>query len=88
MTETLEKILDAKRKTREAEKRRVLYGFEQQTKLKVVRQPVSKTNLRYAMKKAGYIEEGRVMWYDNNTRRSTKREVRASQFGIEVKEKI
>ena len=53
--ERIEKSAAQRRKTVLAEKRRVLFGLEQKTKLKVVKAPQVKSSYRYLLKKRGYI---------------------------------
>lgn len=70
------------------EKRRVLYGFEQETKLRVVAAPRPKSNLKCNMrKKYGYIvERGKdVIYYDSNTVRKPEIEKKAIGFGFEIR---
>lgn len=55
---------ESRKKTVMAERRRVMFGLPQRTKLNVVRQTRSKVCLRYRMRKLGYIEdeENRVFY--------------------------
>lgn len=79
------------RQTREREKRRILYGLPQQTKLQI-----GQNRKKYACKwnmisDRGYISGGKnidIIYYDENTRRSKEREERAMTFGFEIKEHI
>lgn len=56
-----------------AEKRRVLFGLEQKTKLKVVPAAKEKINCRYNLRRRGYIvaRGAREILYNENTNRST-----------------
>lgn len=74
--------------TRAREKRRVLYGFEQETNLRVVQAPRPKTSLKCNMrKKYGYIVQRckDVIYYDNNTTRKPEIEKKAIGFGFEIR---
>ena len=53
--ERIEKSAARRRVTILSEKRRVLFGLEQKTKLKVVKAPHVKSSYRYLLKKRGYI---------------------------------
>lgn len=70
--ERIRKSAEARRKTVAAEKRRVLFGLPQRTKLKVVAAPHNKTAYRYTLKKRGYIVErgAKSIYYDENTNRN------------------
>jgi len=70
--ERIEKSAQSRRKTVAAEKRRVLFGLPQKTKLKVVTAPKGKSAYRYNLKKRGYIvpRAARIIYYDENTHRS------------------
>lgn len=66
----------ARRKTVEAEKRRVLFGLPQKTKLKVISGGHNKSAYRHVLRKRGYIIQkgARDVFYDENTNRSAKAE--------------
>jgi hypothetical protein len=70
-----------RRETLKAEKRRVLFGLEQKTKLKVVAAPHKKVSYRYVLKKRGYIvtRGSNVVYYDSNTSRSERAERTATE---------
>lgn len=76
---------------RAKEKRRVLYGLEQETKLKVVAQSKSKVCLRCNMKKKhGYVVDSRdsnIMYYTDDTKRSKIMEQHAVALGFEIRKK-
>lgn len=69
------------------ERRRILYGFEQQTKMRLVREPRSKGMLRCNMKKRGYLvkEKGaNVLYITPDTRRSPICEQHAIEMGFTI----
>jgi len=72
------------KKTHGAERRRVLFGFEQKTKLRVVKTPKQKISLKFNLRKRGYeIEKGSNDAYINdNTKRSALMEKRGVIMGI------
>lgn len=74
--ERIRKSVESRSKTVKAEKRRVLFGLEQKTKLKVVAAPHSKASYRYTLKKRGYLVErgGKIILYNENTNRSAASE--------------
>lgn len=71
--ERIRKSAESRKKTYAAEKRRVLFGLEQRTKLKVVVSPKAKISCRYNLKRHGYIvtRGAREVFYDTNTNRSS-----------------
>jgi len=79
--ERIEKAAEARRKTVLAEKRRVLFGLPQKTKLKVVPAPRVKCSYRYLMRKRGYVvlRGSSEVYYTENTNRSETTEIRAFQ---------
>ena len=86
--EAKEKRAATMRELREREKRRVLFGLEQETRLKVIAQPKEKRTLKYRMKRKGYVcdkEHPGTLLYGPNTDRSRKMERSAAKWGIEVK---
>ena len=74
--------------TFKAEKRRVLFGLEQKTKLKVTKASGSKREFRHALRKKGYIvpRNSNVAYYNNQTNRSTRLENNAKNHYITIKE--
>lgn len=76
----IQKSAESRRKTLASEKRRVLFGLEQRTKLKVVAAPHAKASYRYTLKKRGYIvsRAAKIIFYDANTLRSDSVERTAS----------
>jgi hypothetical protein len=77
----IRKSAESRRKTVLAEKRRVLFGLPQRTKLKVVSAPHSKAAYRYTLLKRGYIigKGERTIYYNENTLRSETCERTATQ---------
>jgi len=70
--ERIQKSAESRRRTVAAEKRRVLFGLPQKTKLKVVAAPHNKASYRYTLKKRGYIVErgAKTIFYNDSTNRS------------------
>lgn len=87
--EARKKARQKRMETLQRERRRVLYGFEQRTRLRVVVQPKAKCCLRSNMKcKFGYIPDKgnpNVIYYDENTVRRPVMEDHIRKFGVEVK---
>lgn len=71
-TERIRKSAESRKNTVRSEKRRVLFGLPQKTKLKVVQSPHAKIAYRYVLKKRGYIVDrgSKDIYYDENTLRS------------------
>lgn len=69
--ERIAKSAESRRKTFRLEKARALYGLPRETKLNVVKRPRKQIQMRYELKRRGYIIErgGFVAYYDENTRR-------------------
>lgn len=79
----------ARRKTVQAEKRRVLFGLDQKTKLKVVAAPRGKNAFRYVLKKRGYLVErgSPIVYFDDRTNRSRATEQTAnSKYSFTIKQ--
>lgn len=70
--ERIIKLANSRAETVKAEKRRVMFGLEQKTKLKVVSGGHLKAAYRYTLKKRGYIvaRDARDILYNENTDRS------------------
>lgn len=70
--ERIRKSAESRSITVKAEKRRVLFGLEQKTKLKVVAAPHAKAAYRYTLKKRGYLVDraGKTILWNDNTNRS------------------
>ena len=77
--ERIEKAAEARRNTVKAEKRRVLFGLPQKTKLKVIPAPRVKTSYRHLMRKRGYVVDrgSSDVYYTDKTNRSETTELRA-----------
>ena len=78
------KIGESRKETFRKEKRRVLFGLEQKTQMRVVQCPREKICLRNNLRKRGYeiaraSNEATVTDY---TRRSVKMETRGTRMGI------
>lgn len=91
---TKEQWLKAKAKAEESfrkriasERRRILFGLDQKTKLRIGAQTHAKTNYRYNMKKKGYLVtlEYNVFYYPNENMRCPKAEMNASRHGIKIR---
>lgn len=70
--ERIQKSAESRRQTVKAEKRRVLFGLPQRTKLKVVAAHHNKASYRYTLKKRGYIvtKAAKTIFYNESTNRS------------------
>ena len=79
--ERIRKSAESRSKTVKAEKRRVLFGLEQKTKLKVFAASHAKAAYRYTLKKRGYLvdRDGKTIFWDANTKRSEKCERTAQE---------
>ena len=87
----IERSAASRRKTVAAEKRRVLFGLPQKTKLKVVAAPHNKLAYRYLLKKRGYVvvRGEREVFYNEETERSERMEKYAfEKYKIVIAEKI
>ena len=64
--------------TYKSERARAVWGFEQRTKMRVIRQPQAKIQLRYYLKKRGYIvdDAARIVYYTEATKRGKKIEAK------------
>lgn len=76
--ERVAKSAETRRQSFKLERARALYGLPRQTKLNVVRRPKKQIQMRYDLKKKGYIIErgGFIAYYDENTRRDMRLEAR------------
>lgn len=72
------KAAESRAKTWKSEKARATFGLPQRTKLHVIPVPRAKLQLRYYLKKCGYIldEVKRVAYYDENTKRGKRIEAK------------
>ena len=71
-SESIAKSAESRRKTFKLEKARALYGLPRQTKLSVVKKPRRQIQLRYKLKRYGYIIErgSTIAYYNESTKRS------------------
>lgn len=78
------RIGESRKETFRKEKRRVLFGLEQKTGLRVVQCPKEKISLRNNLRKHGYeiARASNEAIVSDNTRRSAIMETRAIQMGI------
>lgn len=78
------RIGESRKETFRKEKRRVLFGLEQKTGLRVVQCPKEKISLRNNLRKHGYeiARASNEAIVSDNTRRSAIMETRAKQMGI------
>lgn len=72
--ERYRKCVAARKETFKLERARVTFGLPQETKLKVKRQPRAKIELRFYLKKKGYIVDdvARIAYYTDATNRGTR----------------
>lgn len=75
---------EAKKKLYRDERRRVLFGFEQKTKLRVINTPRKKVMLKHNLRKHGYeIEKySNIAYINDNTKQSALMEKRGVIMGI------
>lgn len=80
----IHKSSETRKATIAAERRRILFGLEQRTKMKLNGTFRPKTNVRYQMRKLGYIVErgGQTATITPQTRRSEHYEKRCREVGI------
>ena len=87
--ETTKKRIASRNETIAKEKRRILYGFEQQTKMRLVCEPKAKKAFRHNMKKRGYLvkEKGaNTLYITQETQRSEICEKHAIALGFSIVE--
>ena len=86
--ETTKKRIASRNETIAKEKRRILYGFEQQTKMRLVCEPTNKKSLRHNMKRRGYEVErgGNILRITAETQRSEICEKHAIALGFTLVE--
>lgn len=84
--EMYKKCSEGLRRTIASEKRRVLFGLEQRTRLRVGRVPLAKCTYKTRMKKAGYLVdlEHNVYYYTEETNRRMKAEKNAWKHHIRI----
>ena len=80
----LKKRGEKMREMYDKERRRVLFGLEQKTKLKVTKCPAEKIEIRRSLRKKGYevSRASNEAYITPSTKRSNKLEGRAIKFGI------
>ena len=68
------------------ERRRVLFGIDQKTRLRVVRAPREKTNLRHRLRKRGYVVDkmSNDVLVTAETMRPIKSEEHARRLGMKA----
>lgn len=69
-----------------SERRRVIFGLEQQTAWKVFAAPRAKSDCRYRLRQNGYIigHDENVAYYTDATRRVSRTEDTAKKYGIKI----
>lgn len=84
--EYLEKRTASWKKTRDADRRRFVFGFDQRTNFRFVQQPKSKVSYRYNMKKKGYItdRERSIFYYPSESMRCPRAEANAPKHNIRI----
>lgn len=82
--ERIRKSHEARNKTIASERARIKWGFEQKTRLRLVRQPKQWINYRNTMKRRGYIANrgSREIYYNEKTDRSAAVENNATKAGL------
>ena len=82
--ERIRKSREARNKTIASERVRIKWGFEQKTKLRLVRQPKQWISYRNTMKRRGYIASrgSREIYYNEKTDRSAAVENNATKAGL------
>lgn len=85
--ERIRKTRETRNKTIASERMRIKWGFEQKTRLRLVRQPKQWISYRYTMKRRGYIASrgSREIYYNETTNRSAAVENNATKAGLIIK---
>lgn len=80
--ERIRKAAESRAKTWKRERALTTFGLPQRTKLPVIPQPKKKIELRYYLKRCGYIVDdiARVAYYDENTRRGKRIEAKPQRW--------
>lgn len=80
------KISETIKKQFADEKRRVLFGLEQKTNRKVIKAPKFKCELRFRMRKLGYIipRGSNIAYWNEETKRNESKERTAAKYGIRI----
>lgn len=81
-TERIMRAAESRAKTWKRERALATFGLPQRTKLPVIPQPKKKIELRYYLKRCGYIVDdiARVAYYDENTRRGKRIEEKPQRW--------
>lgn len=82
-----EKSAASRRETVRKERIRIKWGLEQRTRMVLVRQSRQVTTLRNGLKRRGYVVPKRgskIIYYNNNTRRSALMEIHALELGLTI----
>ena len=76
--ERIRKATASREKTRKSERARAVFGLPQRTKLRVIPAPNAKLQLRYYLKKRGYLldEKERIAYYTEETKRGKRIEAK------------
>lgn len=76
--ERIRKSAETRKRTYKAERARAVFGLPQQTKLRVIPQPPAKIQLRYYLKRCGYIvdDKARIAYYTDATKRGKRIEAK------------
>ena len=84
LSEMYRRSAETRKRTVMAERRRVAFGLEQQTALRVTKAPKAKVLLRHRLRKCGYVvpRASSDATITINTRRSATLEQRAEKMGI------
>ena len=84
--ERIRKSVETRKATIASERRRILFGFEQKTKMKLNGSFRHKTHVRYQLRKLGYIVErgANTATITPQTRRSERYETRCKEVGIRL----
>jgi len=84
ISEMYRRSAETRKRTVMAERRRVAFGLEQQTALRVTKAPKAKVLLRHRLRKCGYVvpRASSDATITINTRRSATLEQRAEKMGI------
>lgn len=82
--ERVRKAHETRNKTIASERVRIKWGFEQKTKMRLVRQPTQWRSYRYTMSRRGYIvaRGSREIYYNEDTNRSAAVENNATKAGL------
>lgn len=84
--EYMEKRTATWKKTRDADRRRFVFGLDQRTNFRFVQQPKAKVSYRYNMKKKGYItdRERSIIYYPSEDMRCPRAEANAIKHNIRI----